>query len=731
MIDSTDERLRAVTPLLGFVLMLAIIMGFIGLLQSYAVPQWNKAVEVQHFDKLSYEISEIGSAVAMSSATGSEGKVVIDGGVKYPSRPFLISPVQSSTTVKAVRLTVTINGQSYTSYAIVVIPNYLYMERPTLIYEHSAVFEKYYSGVSVKVNQSSFKPGRINIYLINTTLTSISSTEPINLVFEPVSYGGVKYVDSVTISFESYDNETAKLWNETLNRIGYAAHRSGNTVYFTASNVYLSVSEVFVYASSFGEVSEELKPAPVSLENLSTDKTVFVGTTVPLGVRVLDKYGNPVRDVSVDVDVSSTPTSPDATLTSDDRGEVWYYFNAVSSGVYTVTFSIPSDTLTYTVTVNSLPGTGGGAGACIFSVRWIEGSDLTWDVSVEGRNKTIHYEVLYDGNPLVGAKIDLAQTNPNVLSILNPNNVAVTNSTGIADVYLNASSNGNTSIAGIIAGCVDVINVSVVNFTINRPPTQPTLTTDKIRYYVGDTIIATASGSVDPDGDPITYYYMFYDYTLGTILQSWSTTNTYTIVAGEDGHVIRVFAKACDDKGACSVETYKDVGVVKVVALYPTDDAFVDALSPSTNFGSDTDLLVDSCFWWTDRTFVKFDLSSIPSGSYVLNGTLQLYVYDTRATNRNYGAHRVTASWTESSITWDTQPSFSITATDVVSVSSGWLSWNVTTDVADIVSGGANYGWCIKDENENTIALRYSYMYSSEYSDSTYWPRLIVKYSPI
>ncbi|MDI3498930.1 MAG: hypothetical protein PWQ40_2299, partial [Archaeoglobus sp.] len=36
---------KAVSPLIGFVLMLAIIMGLIGIMQAQWVPVWNKEVE--------------------------------------------------------------------------------------------------------------------------------------------------------------------------------------------------------------------------------------------------------------------------------------------------------------------------------------------------------------------------------------------------------------------------------------------------------------------------------------------------------------------------------------------------------------------------------------------------------------------------------------------------------------------------------------------------------------
>jgi len=82
-------------------------------------------------------------------------------------------------------------------------------------------------------------------------------------------------------------------------------------------------------------------------------------------------------------------------------------------------------------------------------------------------------------------------------------------------------------------------------FRINQLPTAPTsltLNTPK----VGETLTATASGSTDPDGDTITYYYRFYNQTDGVERKAYSTSNTYTIATADAHDNIRVFAKAYD-----------------------------------------------------------------------------------------------------------------------------------------------------------------------------------------
>jgi hypothetical protein len=82
-------------------------------------------------------------------------------------------------------------------------------------------------------------------------------------------------------------------------------------------------------------------------------------------------------------------------------------------------------------------------------------------------------------------------------------------------------------------------------FRINQLPTAPTSLTLNAPK-VGETLTATASGSTDPDGDTITYYYKFYNQTDGVLRQDWATTNTYTVQQADAHDNIRVFAKAYD-----------------------------------------------------------------------------------------------------------------------------------------------------------------------------------------
>ena len=321
--------------------------------------------------------------------------------------------------------------------------------------------------------------------------------------------------------------------------------------------------------------------------------------------------------------------------------------------------------------------------------------------------------------------------------------------------------NGGVAVVAVALDRAARLNITVTGLITNNPPSRPAIQTDKKYYYSGETITATASGSVDPDGDPVTYYYYkFYDLTSGTTLQDWNTSNTYTIGSSSEGHVIRVYARACDDKGACSSENSTDVGVIKVLTISPSDDAYVSRDDPDSNHGGESYLICGADiyeptplastaqesepqalptitppttippprYYYIYKSYIKFDLSEIPSNSVIFSANLFLYM-SSGPSNVSVNVHRVTGgNWNESTITWNNAPSWNTqyTAQNRTLSTAGWMMWNVTSDVQGFVNRSYyNYGWCVRRDYE--LSTPPIYFHSKEYSNSPY---LRVEYAP-
>ena len=75
------------------------------------------------------------------------------------------------------------------------------------------------------------------------------------------------------------------------------------------------------------------------------------------------------------------------------------------------------------------------------------------------------------------------------------------------------------------------------------PPSIPlTLGLSKSEYSTDESIISIANGSYDLDLDYFEYYYMFYNVNTSSIIQNWSTNNSYEVQPSEEGHTITVSA---------------------------------------------------------------------------------------------------------------------------------------------------------------------------------------------
>ncbi|MBO8181792.1 MAG: DUF2341 domain-containing protein [Archaeoglobus sp.] len=456
---------NAVSAVVGFILIVLIAITFIGIVQSVMLPEWNKGEEIDHSIELSYDMAKMGETIALSSTTGKSTLLSLNPALSYPKRPFLISPTFASATISAEKQYLSIKSDKINyegnTYAIIVLPNYHYSAKPKFLYEHSATFKSYNGNPTVNSKQSSFKASSISIYILNSTFSSLAVNGPINLIFEPVSYGGKTLVNSAWINF-TVSNETAEWWNESLAAI-YGENnvsRNGNWINISVSDVYLSLNYLIVQAST-SQSKAEITAARQAVEivNLSSPPSeVYKGVTVPLGVRVLDKFYNPVPNWDVDVLLNSNLVE---TKKSDERGEVWYYFEANATGDYDIEFRITGDSYdsyTYSLSVISSSTTTG-----IFDISWnaTPSGDIfvdDWNVSLEGSQKQYKVTVTYEGNPVSDAKIDLSTDSPNLVSIPAE---SITDTNGESTVAITALDNGTANVIAASGGSSGVLRLFI------------------------------------------------------------------------------------------------------------------------------------------------------------------------------------------------------------------------------------------------------------------------------
>lgn len=143
-----------------------------------------------------------------------------------------------------------------------------------------------------------------------------------------------------------------------------------------------------------------------------------------------------------------------------------------------------------------------------------------------------------------------------------------------------------------------------------------------------------------------------------------------------------------------------------------TDDTVIDhGNSPDSPHGNGQYIVIRNANGgggnniFEDDVLVKFDLSSLPSSTTIQSAMLHLYYFewdDNNPSGRSLNLYRISSDWNENTATWNNQPSTASQPSSHSTVPSayGWMTWDVTADVQNFISGQAtNYGWKITDQN--------------------------------
>lgn len=162
-------------------------------------------------------------------------------------------------------------------------------------------------------------------------------------------------------------------------------------------------------------------------------------------------------------------------------------------------------------------------------------------------------------------------------------------------------------------------------------------------------------------------------------------------------------------------------------------DSYTDSYAPTTNYGSDTTLKVGthsvSSTVYYRRSFLYFDLSGIPADKEISSMKIIMRRSASVSGSPSYYAHRITTSWSESTITHNNQPTLSSLSEDQsnwVNTSGDTIKYNVTYMGKRMYWGlKTNEGFCIHLQNETT-ATNGTEFYSQE--SVTFEPYLEVTY---
>ena len=205
---------------------------------------------------------------------------------------------------------------------------------------------------------------------------------------------------------------------------------------------------------------------------------------------------------------------------------------------------------------------------------------------------------------------------------------------------------------------------------------------------------------------------------------------------------LSVSSKSVTTSRTCSIITTNSTGGV---------DAYVRQGSASSNFGTASSANVASSLTDSRRIYLRFDLTvcspAIPSSATVTNALLRINSSVQPALAcRTHDVFRVGSAWTETGITWNTQPfgtalnnppsgerTAGMEIGDLCATNSGngyVTGWNVTSDVDAWIKGTAtNNGWMIRDDSEALLGPTSTYR-TREANSVTLDPWLVITYVP-
>lgn len=170
-------------------------------------------------------------------------------------------------------------------------------------------------------------------------------------------------------------------------------------------------------------------------------------------------------------------------------------------------------------------------------------------------------------------------------------------------------------------------------------------------------------------------------------------------------------------------------------------DAKVFSLSPSNNYGNDQDFIAAAWTWDGTpgllRSYLQFDLSSIPEEAGIISAKLSLFYNDESTSNGQEGENaaylrRVIEDWDESTIDWTSKPDATsenqIYLNESTSISQDYLDIDVKTLVQDMIENPEeSFGFLmILDVEETYASMKFC---TSDFDEEDQRPMLEIVYS--
>jgi len=337
MDDDLVSDNRSVAPVIGFILLFAILILALTTYQAQIVPQENAATEFQHFQETRNEMVEIRNSISTAGQVDVKQFPDITLGTRYETRVLTVNPPPSSGTLRtssAYNITITNESGTSTNVSTRFLqyqPNYFELDVGSIWYEHSVLYldeRDRDNGVSIIEHQNILKDETTRIVALQNEFKD-GGTERITLELYPqenLSEGDGNFPtgNNLTVTIPTrLDNKT--YWDDEL---GGKGGYQGVDINARADGIHalnLSVDSDDIQVNTVGARS---KPNEDPAKNIDPVSGSGIGSG---GTDSSDQY-----ELTITVD-SAGPGSPKVDVLWDGNSET------VGAGS-TETFKIPTGT---------------------------------------------------------------------------------------------------------------------------------------------------------------------------------------------------------------------------------------------------------------------------------------------------------------------------------------------------------------------------------------------------
>lgn len=331
---------RGISPLIGFVLIILLVVTFLGAVQT-TIPHKCKEKEAGHINTLESQIAEIKDVPSTIST------YKIDMRADYPQYLFLMTPSTMSTTVTIQKFNLTleyelvlVNGskvdrkENITSSRLKISPNYLYYPRESLILENTALFKKTAGNEFLTLSDQTVFREDVTLKLKDCPHGSMSLTgsKTFYLTVEPISSGGSMLVEDLQITFESVNPHYWKSipdYDVAIDGDKVTIKKRGLTsLSYIYALIYGSSTGTKIDYSNYASQNWNLSTQTRMVQKIDHQLVFSSNETELLDVLVtVDGYNNPVEGCGVEGTTTIGHIIP-KTKHTDSQGEALFLYAA-------------------------------------------------------------------------------------------------------------------------------------------------------------------------------------------------------------------------------------------------------------------------------------------------------------------------------------------------------------------------------------------------------------------